>query len=230
MEILYNINTLSNALNALHLRESVLDYDALGRTLAYSPFTSRISTFEELKSRVPTKSVVLEPCELYTFIERAQSVESTDFITIDGFATFQFLHSLDSKSDIIFEHLEFISHTRRYTKNFIVHKDIFLKPYQIIESALYGADIVLIDSIFVSAKELDSLMVMAQKLMLFPIVLVRDTNELKKAVFAKARAVFLPKQHFEKLLSATPNSLLICSDFVSNSQALDISFSFLMVN
>lgn len=230
MEILYEIDNLSCALNALHTRQAVLDYDSLGRTLAYSPFTSRITSFEELESMIPAKSVIIEPCELYKFVECAQSVESKNFITIDSFSIYQFMCPLDSKNTIVFEHLEFISHTRRYSSNIILHKDIFLTPYQMIESALYGADCVLIDSAFVSAKELNALITMAQKLMLLPIVLTRDINELKKAIFAKARAVFLPQHNFEKLLSATPNSLLICSDFVSNSQALDITFSFLRVN
>ena len=235
MEILYDIRHFSDALNALNAREAVLDYDSLGRTLAYSPFTSRIDSFEELKAKTSKQSVIIQPCELHKFIQCAQSLDSKDLITIDSFRIYKHIRAFDSQnderlSDSVFEHLEFLSHTRRYTTNLILHKDIFLKPYQMIESALYGADCVLIDSVFVSGKELDSLLVMACKLRLLPIVLTRDTNELKKAIFAKARAVFLPKQNFEQLLSATPNSLLICSDFVSNSQALDIRFSFLMVN
>lgn len=232
----YSQNMLDTHLSALKRRESLLDFRALGRTLAYCPFTSRVSLEDfTRKDSNANKACELPPNELYAFIQSAQELEAQDnkntFFCIDTLRILLFLEQGAPKQSLLqnltFEHLEFLSHLRRYTSLPIIHKSAFVSEYEILESALYGADCVLLESSLLSAKELKNLILFASRLMLTPICSVRDSAEVKKAIFAGTQALYLPSKSYDSLLSLLPQSCVILSHLTPETLGLDVSFGVL---
>ncbi|MGI0406588.1 hypothetical protein ACRE1U_04685 [Helicobacter himalayensis] len=235
----YSQNMLDTHLSALKRRESLLDFRALGRTLAYCPFTSRVNLEDfTRKDSSANKAYELPPNELYAFIQSAQELETQDnknaFFCIDTLRILLFLEQGAPKQSLLqnptFEHLEFLSHLRRYTSLPIIHKSAFVSEYEILESALYGADCVLLESSLLSAKELKNLTLFALRLMLMPICSVRDSAEVKKAIFAGAQALYLPSKSYDSLLSLLPQSCVILSHLAPETHGLDVSFGVLRKN
>lgn len=244
----YSQNALDTHLSALKKRESLLDFDALGRTLAYCPFTSRVSLEDfTRKDSGANRACELLPDELYAFIQGAQEAEKeierktqenkNAFFYIDTLKILLFLEQGASEKqtkaqtkhakNLTFEHLEFLSHLRRYTSLPIIHKSAFVSEYEILESALYGADCVLLESSLLSAKELKNLTLFASRLMLTPICIVRNSTEVKKAIFAGAQALYLPSKSYDSLLSLLPQSCVIFSHLAPQTHGLDVSFGVL---
>lgn len=246
----YSQNALDTHLSALKKRESLLDFDTLGRTLAYCPFTSRVSLEDFIRrDSSANRACELPSNELYAFIQGAQEVEKeiekelktqghkNAFFCIDTLRIALFLEQGMSKKqtkaqakhtrNLTFEHLEFLSHLRRYTSLPIIHKSAFVSEYEILESALYGADCVLLESSLLSAKELKNLILFASRLMLTPICSVHNSTEVKKAIFAGAQALYLPSKSYDSLLSLLPQSCVISSHLAPKTRGLDVSFGVL---
>ena len=94
----------------------------------------------------------------------------------------------------------------------IIHADIFLDAYQILESALFGADTLLFSAAALESKALKELLQFAWRLSFDVFVAVRDKDELKKAIFSGANMLFIPQEKFGELLSLVPNSQVIATD------------------
>lgn len=118
--------------------------------------------------------------------------------------------SLDSTASLL--GLESISLVRRHSSLPIIHADIFLDPYQILESALFGADALLLPARGLDSKRLRELLSFASRLGLECFVEVGDKSELKTAIFSGARMLYMADSALKSLLELVPNSQIIASD------------------
>lgn len=230
----------------------MIDFETLGRTLAYSPFLPRVDrkffVRDEPERQIGIDSVSsvphcqpknvrclsIEPLaftqspETHLFeaskLESEQGFESYVLDLCGMFAQkFNVMRevknegrgsgatqkiSLDSQINI----LESISLLRRHSTLPIIHADVFFEEYQILESALFGSDALLFPASVPNAKELSAMLNFARRVSLESFVYVRDSGELKKAIFSGASMLFIPESSLEILLPLIPNTQIIASD------------------
>lgn len=229
---------------SLHRRKGMIDFETLGRTLAYSPFLPRVTreffareqatgVDSDISASPPklTRCLSISPRafakspESHLFeasqLEETQHFESylLDLCGMfardsnggfgangDGRQT-----SLEAFADQV-NLLESISLLRRHSTLPIIHADVFFEEYQVLESALFGSDALLLPASVPSAKELSAILHFARRVSLESFVYVRDSSELKKAIFSGASMLFIPESSLESLLSLVPNSQIIASD------------------
>ncbi|MCX2717770.1 indole-3-glycerol phosphate synthase [Helicobacter sp. MIT 21-1697] len=217
----FSATAIECALQSLKARKALIDFDTLGRTLAYSPFMPRIErSFFVRESGKPPK------------IAQRVYIESTSF-SIDALEPIQRAYTLEEQMEILGHFqaymldlcevmgdshtlsspLESIALLRRHSRLPIIHSDIFLDEYQILESALFGADTLLIPAQPLSAKSLSKLLVFARRLSFEPFIGVRNKDELKMAIFSGASMLFIPQDAFVELLSLVPNTQVIATDY-----------------
>lgn len=199
----------------LKMRKSMISFDTLGRTLAYSPYMPRIEREFFIRQdlnppKVATRFCIQDDFDEVMFLKEASEIEQSqphNVLLLDLGA--QYVHSgkvgLDSR-------LESISLLRRHSTLPIIHADIFLDAYQILESALFGADTLLFSAAALESKALKELLQFAWRLSFDVFVAVRDKDELKKAIFGGANMLFIPQEKFGELLSLVPNSQVIATD------------------
>lgn len=129
-------------------RESQIDLGILGRSLSCNPLMPR--DFSAL-----------------------QNFNATQIITIKRESDLHALNKIQSQSPqngaIIVDtslqkDISLVANARCYTAFLIIHKDIFISKYQILESLVYGADCVVLSSDILSDESLDSLQNYAQYL------------------------------------------------------------------
>lgn len=227
-------------------RKGVIDFETLGRTLAYSPFMPRFERefFVRVGSNPPKKAIrfgVQSDFDEIKFLEMASEVEQMAGCEMNGSEKadnkkggndiflldlrVQYTHLQDS-NDALSVALESISLLRRHSTLPIIHADLFIDEYQILESALFGADSLLIPCALHSTKTLSALLRFARKLGFEPFVEVCDKDELKRAIFSGSSGLFIPKDSFETLLSLVPNSQIIATnhhnDYGVDMQILDV--------
>ena len=232
-------------------RKSVIDFETLGRTLAYSPFLPRFERefFARARANPPKNAIRFEiqgDFDEVGFLEMASGAEQNgvrngkhksggDMFLLD--LRMQYMpcvsgDCVDSKVDssTLGMALESISLLRRHSTLPIIHADLFVDSYQILESALFGADSLLIPCGLHSAKTLSELLQFARRLNLEPFVEVCDKDELKRAIFSGASMLFIHKDSFEALLSLVPNSQIIATnhhnDYGVDVQILDSGADF----
>lgn len=234
-------------------RKSMIDFETLGRTLAYSPFLPRVDreffARDETEKQAEPMGMESAPsvshsqpkiacCLSIEPLAFAQSPESHLFesskleneqefesyvLDLCGMFAQNFSAretkngggelgagqvSLDSQINI----LESISLLRRHSTLPIIHADVFFEEYQILESALFGSDALLLPAGVSSAKELSIMLNFARRVSLESFVYVRDSVELKKAIFSGASMLFIPESSLENLLPLVPNTQIIASD------------------
>ncbi|STP08776.1 putative indole-3-glycerol-phosphate synthase [Helicobacter cinaedi] len=232
-------------------RKGVIDFETLGRTLAYSPFLPRFERefFARARANPPKNAIRFEiqgDFDEVGFLEMASGAEQNgvrngkhksdgDMFLLD--LRMQYMpcvsgDCVDSKVDssTLGMALESISLLRRHSTLPIIHADLFVDSYQILESALFGADSLLIPCGLHSAKTLSELLQFARRLNLEPFVEVCDKDELKRAIFSGASMLFIHKDSFETLLSLVPNSQIIATnhhnDYGVDVQILDSGADF----
>ncbi len=123
------IRILENLQKSLALKEGMLSYEMLGKSLSYNPYLPRV---------IPqTKDCVfVTPSEV---LERLlQENARTDCVIIN----FKGLYELGAPS--VFD-LEVLGLLRRHASSLIVHQDLFISHYQLLESLVQGADGVILD-------------------------------------------------------------------------------------
>lgn len=214
-----NSEMIQKTLKHLEERKKIIDFDTLGRTLAYSPFVPRVDRdffVRESHIKIAYKWVIspYEFCQapenyLYQGYQNEQN-DNFDVYWLDlrsAFLNADFDSNLTS-----FNLLETISLLRRHSTLPIIHCNAFLQPYQILESALFGADALMMPANIVSAKELRSLLDFAYKLGFVVFVGVEDQNDLKKAIFSGANTLFVGQECIKEILTLIPRSCVIASD------------------
>lgn len=89
---------------------------------------------------------------------------------------------LDSNAIIIdtlfAKDISLISHTRHYNENLIIHKDIFISKYQILESLVYGADYIILSPLILELESLKELFLYARHLGLGVIAYVGNKEDI----------------------------------------------------
>ncbi len=216
----FSPNTIECVLQSLEARKALMDFDTLGRTLAYSPFMPRVerSFFVRESGNAPkiAQRLFIESAtfcaDSLSYIHRAYALEE-QMETLGHFEAYMLdLSEGMSNVDTLSSPLESIALLRRHSTLPIIHSDIFLEEYQILESALFGADTILIPAQPLSGKSLTKLLSFARRLSFEPFIGVQNKDELKKAIFSGASMLFIPQDTFAELLSLVPNTQVIATD------------------
>lgn len=114
---------------SLALKEGMLSYEMLGKSLSYNPYLPRI---------IPqTKDCVfVTPDEVLEKILKENT--HTDCVIVN----FKGLYEIGAPS--VFD-LEVLGLLRRHASSLIVHQDLFISHYQLLESLVQGSDGVILD-------------------------------------------------------------------------------------
>ncbi len=120
-------------------RESQIDLGILGRSLSCNPLMPRdFSTLPNLNmSQIAT---IRSESDLHA-LNQSQSPQNGAIIV-----------DTSLQKDI-----SLVANARHYTAFLIIHKDIFISKYQILESLVYGADCVILSSDILNEKSLETL-------------------------------------------------------------------------
>lgn len=91
-------------------------------------------------------------------------------------------YMLDSNAiivDTIFaKDISLISHTRHYDDRIIIHKDIFISKYQVLESLVYGADYIILAPCILAVESLKELYLYANHLGLGVVTYVESRSDI----------------------------------------------------
>lgn len=129
-------------------RESQIDLGVLGRSLSCNPLMPR--DFSALPNFNATQIITIKrESDLYALNKIQSQSPQNGAIIVDT----------SLQKDI-----SLVANARCYTAFLIIHKDIFISKYQILESLVYGADCVVLSSDILSDESLDSLQNYAQHL------------------------------------------------------------------
>ncbi|MGL2822986.1 indole-3-glycerol phosphate synthase [Helicobacter pylori] len=123
------IGILENLQKSLALKEGMLSYEMLGKSLSYNPYLPRI---------IPqTKNCVfVTPDEVLEKLLKENT--HTDCVIVN----FKGLYEIGAPS--VFD-LEILGLLRRHASSLIVHQDLFISHYQLLESLVQGSDGVVLD-------------------------------------------------------------------------------------
>ncbi len=141
------IGILENLQKSLVLKESMLSYEMLGKSLSYNPYLPRV---------IPqTKDCVfVTPNEILgKLLEEGAHTECV-------IVNFKGLYEIGVPS--VFD-LEILGLLRRHASSLIVHQDLFISHYQLLESLVQGSDGVILDEGFLQ-KDLKSMVEFAWRL------------------------------------------------------------------
>ncbi|GAA9834785.1 hypothetical protein VN0545_04430 [Helicobacter pylori] len=123
------IRILENLQKSLALKEGMLSYEMLGKSLSYNPYLPRV---------IPqTKDCVfVTPDEVLEKLLKENT--HTDCVIVN----FKGLYEIGVPS--VFD-LEVLGLLRRHASSLIVHQDLFISHYQLLESLVQGSDGVILD-------------------------------------------------------------------------------------
>ncbi|PAF47858.1 hypothetical protein BKH46_03240 [Helicobacter sp. 12S02634-8] len=200
----YPAKYFENLKQSLQKKEEFLPFDFLGRSLAYNPYTPRAqaTSFQRAKDSTTAGKIIF--CEPFAYEGLlALSTSNTQAVVID----FTAIYGREVPSVAAFD---CITQLRRYSERLIIHSDIFISPYQLLESVIYGSDCVILEA-GVLGEELASMCAFASRVGLVPIVKITTAHELKAAIFAKAEVIYIARD-FDDLLKLVPNSKIIFRD------------------
>ncbi|WP_257874278.1 hypothetical protein [Helicobacter sp. 13S00482-2] len=212
----YSLKTFENLKKSIQRREGLLPFDFLGRTLAYNPYVPRALVSDLARDGKIAKKCFNYPAFSYERLSFVIDLDS-EFIMVDFRTTYE--ENILGAGDF-----DCLTQLRRYSQKFIIHNDIFLNEYQILESCIYGSDCIVLDA-EILGKDLASMCEFAIRLALIPIVKITSLKNLKSAIFAKAQ-VFYITQDFSNLIASVPNSKIILCDLPSDVSELDEKSSY----
>ncbi|GAA7283774.1 hypothetical protein HpM018_02960 [Helicobacter pylori] len=123
------IGILENLQKSLALKEGMLSYEMLGKSLSYNPYLPRV---------IPqTKNCVfVTPDEVLEKLLKENT--HTDCVIVN----FKGLYEIGAPS--VFD-LEVLGLLRRHASSLIIHQDFFISHYQLLESLVQGSDGVILD-------------------------------------------------------------------------------------
>lgn len=206
----YDSHSLNITIESTRLKKSLIDFNSLGKTLAYSPFLPRVDRdFYKLDSTIKKIFYLkLDSNFLHNqdkFIQNIQKIQNNnDAYLLD------LTHITSVNEHNLY--LESISLLRRYSTLPIIYAGVFLEKYHILEAALFGADSLFLPVQSLSTKELKILLDFAYQLSFSVFVAINDVNGLKKAIFSGANMLFIPDLTIKNLLPLIPQSQIIFSD------------------
>lgn len=142
--------------NNINKRMQIVDFDTLGRSLCVNPFLPR-SYFSTSNFEIKNN---------YKFIKTMQIESDEDLEEKLQNINFDFLIA----NTILKNNLSLISTLRHYSPFLIIHKDIIISKYQVLESVFYGADMIILDSRILDIDSLKLLFDYSLHLGLIPIL------------------------------------------------------------
>ncbi|MDY3113856.1 MAG: hypothetical protein SOW25_05970 [Helicobacter sp.] len=173
-------------------KQKLYPQEWLGRALAYTPYQPR-----ELKLE-SKKILYLNNINTKNLKEKLESIKETEQTT-DAFIT---------------ESLEILTLLRRYISKPLIYNFLILDSYQLLESLVYGADVVYFYPQYLAQKELNNLSEYATKLGLDRIFFIDSKENLTKAIFAKADILHINTNH--TLIPKIPQNKTILSENLQN--------------
>lgn len=145
--ILHTMQVVSN-------KQQVMPKDLLGRSLAYNCFLPRLSNkaylYENLKrDRTFKKALYNNVATLDKVIKtnkfETNEIESGDIVCV------LFDDSIGCENEKYMDSLDYLSMIRRLSPFFVIHDSVFINEYQILESAIGGADMIVFDTKYLKA-------------------------------------------------------------------------------
>ena len=168
--------------------------EELGRSLAFNPYTPRpfagalakdgLNIIAEVKKASPSKGVIREDFEPLAIAQEYEKhgASAISVLTEEHF----FLGSLD-----------YLSTIRRFVRLPLLRKDFIIDTYQIVESAVYGADSLLLIAAILGKKELQNLISASRHVVIEPLVDVHSKTELLAAIAAGADIIGINHRNLE---------------------------------
>ncbi|GAA7149652.1 hypothetical protein ID0395_01120 [Helicobacter pylori] len=123
------IGILENLQKSLALKEGMLSYEMLGKSLSYNPYLPRV---------IPQ----IKDCVFVTPDEVLGKLLGENTHTECVIVNFKGLYEIGTPS--VFD-LEVLGLLRRHASSLIVHQDLFISHYQLLESLVQGSDGVILD-------------------------------------------------------------------------------------
>ncbi|WRD98028.1 indole-3-glycerol phosphate synthase [Helicobacter pylori] len=123
------IRILENLQKSLALKEGMLSYEMLGKSLSYNPYLPRV---------IPQ----IKGCVFVTPDEVLGKLLEENTRTECVIVNFKGLYEIGAPS--VFD-LEVLGLLRRHASSLIVHQDLFISHYQLLESLVQGSDGVILD-------------------------------------------------------------------------------------
>ncbi|GAA8119312.1 hypothetical protein HpBT108_03400 [Helicobacter pylori] len=123
------IRILENLQKSLALKEGMLSYEMLGKSLSYNPYLPRV---------IPQ----IKDCVFVTPDEVLGKLLEENTRTECVIVNFKGLYEIGVPS--VFD-LEVLGLLRRHASSLIVHQDFFISHYQLLESLVQGSDGVILD-------------------------------------------------------------------------------------
>ncbi len=123
------IGILENLQKSLALKEGMLSYEMLGKSLSYNPYLPRV---------IPQ----IKDCVFVTPDEILGKLLEENTRTECVIVNFKGLYEIGAPS--VFD-LEVLGLLRRHASSLIVHQDLFISHYQLLESLVQGSDGVILD-------------------------------------------------------------------------------------
>lgn len=173
----------------LELKKAKIPFDLLGRSLSSistvkkDVITSLKKTnsdpykiIAEIKKASPSKGVIRE--EFYPEMI-ASSYDEGGANAI----------SVLTEPNFFLGDINYLSLIKRYTTLPLLRKDFIIDRYQVLESAVFGADFILLIAGILSQKELKELVDFARELNLEVLVEVHNRSEIRKTIFAGASII-----------------------------------------
>ncbi|WP_104747685.1 indole-3-glycerol phosphate synthase [Helicobacter cetorum] len=158
---------LENLQKSLALKESMLSYEMLGKSLSYNPYLPRVIS--------KTKDYVfLTPSEIREKL--LNEFIDTECIIVN----FKELYEVGVPS--VFD-LEILGLLRRHASSLIIHDDFLISHYQLLESVIQGSDGVILDEELLK-EDLKDMIEFALRLGLSVFVETKKANESLRALGA----------------------------------------------
>nr|WP_154409889.1 indole-3-glycerol phosphate synthase [Helicobacter pylori] len=123
------IGILENLQKSLALKEGMLSYEMLGKSLSYNPYLPRV--IPQIKDYV-----FVTPDEVLGKLLEENTRTECVIVNFKG------LYEIGAPS--VFD-LEVLGLLRRHASSLIVHQDLFISHYQLLESLVQGSDGVILD-------------------------------------------------------------------------------------
>ncbi|GAA8679843.1 hypothetical protein Kyoto142A_01900 [Helicobacter pylori] len=123
------IGILENLQKSLALKEGMLSYEMLGKSLSYNPYLPRV--IPQIKD-----CVFVTPDEVLGKLLKENTRTECVIVNFKG------LYEIGAPS--VFD-LEVLGLLRRHASSLIVHQDLFISHYQLLESLVQGSDGVILD-------------------------------------------------------------------------------------
>ncbi len=129
-------------------KKQIMPKDMLGRSLAYTCFLPRLSDrsylYERLKCSItPKKALHTNAEKLSKLIQTSHLTHNADFDQEVVCVIFSSLEQVTNNEDI--NSIDCLSMIRRLSPAFVIHENVFIDEYQILKSAISGADMIMLD-------------------------------------------------------------------------------------